>query len=114
MTFLIFHSVYAIKDNRYFLIMAPPVAYFLVLGLSESLKRVRFRIRNQNILLPLTVLFLTLLMLMTSFSSLTTISKANNDTMVTNEQIQEISQWLISYDPDIKDKNVYSDLWPDF
>lgn len=114
MVFLIFHSVYAIKDNRYFLIMAPPVAYFLILGLSESLGRVRFKIRNQNILLPLTAIFLTVVMIMTAVGSLPTISEANNDTKVTNEQVDKISQWLISYDPNIKNENVYSDFWPAF
>ncbi len=24
------------------------------------------------------------------------------------------SQWFISYDPDYKNQNIYSDLWPNF
>ena len=35
MAFFIFHSIFVIKDDRYFVTMAPATAYFLVLGLNE-------------------------------------------------------------------------------
>ncbi len=31
MAFFIFSSIFVIKDTRYFLLMAPPVAYFMIL-----------------------------------------------------------------------------------
>ena len=34
MALFIFSSIFVIKDNRYFLLMAPSVAYFMILGLN--------------------------------------------------------------------------------
>jgi len=45
---------------------------------------------------------------------MSSIVSANNDELVINEQVQNASQWFISYDPNYKDQNIYSDLWPNF
>ncbi len=52
MAFFIFHSIFVIKDNRYFVLMAPPVAYFMILGLSEISNRIKLKIRSRNITFP--------------------------------------------------------------
>ncbi len=54
MAFFIFHSIFVLKDNRYFVLMAPPVAYFMILGLSEISSRVKLRYKNKNITFPCT------------------------------------------------------------
>jgi len=48
MVFFIFSSIFVIKDDRYFLLMAPPVVYFMILGLSEISNIHKFKIKNNN------------------------------------------------------------------
>ncbi len=114
MAFFIFQSTYIIKDNRYFVIMNPPVAYFLLLGLSEISRRIQFKIKNINMVFPVIATILTVIILISTLSSLPIILEANNDTKVTNEKMVVIIGWLESYDPDYKNKNIYSDMWPNF
>ena len=83
MAFFIFHSVYVIKDNRYFVVMAPPVAYFLILGLSGVSERLKFKIKNRNITFPLIAVVLTLILLLSTASYLPIVQQANNDTKIT-------------------------------
>ncbi|MCE7697945.1 MAG: hypothetical protein K8E24_003615, partial [Methanobacterium paludis] len=114
MAFFIFHSIYVIKDNRYFVVMAPAVAYFLLLGLNAVSERLKFKIKNRNITFPLIAVLLTLILLLSTASYLPTVQQANNDTKITDENIIIASEWLASYDPDYKNKTIYSDLWPYF
>lgn len=114
MAFFIFHSIYAIKDNRYFIIMAPPVAYFLILGLSEVSGRLKFKIKGYNATFPLIAIILTAVILLSTASYLPTVKQANEDNKITNENIVLASQWLMNYDPDYKNKVIYADLWPNF
>jgi hypothetical protein len=39
---------------------------------------------------------------------------ANNDITLADEQVKMASQWVINYDPDYKNKIIYSDLSPNF
>ncbi|MCE7697944.1 MAG: glycosyltransferase family 39 protein, partial [Methanobacterium paludis] len=114
MAFFIFHSVYVIKDNRYFVLMAPAVAYFLILGLSGVSNRLKFKIKNRNITFPVIALVLTFILLLSTASYLPIVQQANNDTKITDENIIIASEWLANYDPDYKNKTIYSDLWPYF
>ena len=114
MAFFIFHSIFVIKDVRYFVVMAPPVVYFLIFGLSQVMGKINFMIKNRNAVLHLIALFLTSVMLISAASEIPYILKANNDSVNFNKQIEMASQWFVSYDPDYKDKIIYSDLWPNF
>ncbi len=114
MAFFIFQSVYIIKDNRYFVIMAPPVAYFLILGLQEVSNGLKFKIKNKNVTFPLIAVILTAAILLSTASYLPTIKQANEKNKITSENIESASQWLINYDPDYKNKTIYSDMWPNF
>ena len=68
MVFFIFNSIFVIKDNRYFVLMAPPVAYFMILGLNEISNRIKFNIKNNNIMLPLLAIILTIIILLSTAS----------------------------------------------
>jgi len=114
MAFLIFHSLFLTKDNRYFVIMAPPVAYFMILGLSEVSSRLKFKVKNKNMTFPLIAIILTAVILISTASYLPIIKQANEDNTITNENIILASQWLMSHDPNYKNKIIYSDLWPNF
>ena len=66
MAFFIFHSIFVMKDNRYFVLMAPPVAYFMILGLSEISNRIKFKYKNRNITFPVLAVILTVIMLLST------------------------------------------------
>ena len=114
MVFLIFHSLFLTKDNRYFVIMAPPVAYFMILGLSEVSSRLKFKIKNKNVTFPVIAIILTAVILLSTVSYLPVIKQANKDNTMTNENIVLASQWLADHDHNYKNDVIYSDLWPNF
>jgi 4-amino-4-deoxy-L-arabinose transferase-like glycosyltransferase len=114
MAFFIFSSIFVIKDTRYFLLMAPPVAYFMILGLNTVSNALNFKIRNINVVLPILTIILTAFILFSTFSQLPIIMQANNGITLTDEQIKTASHWIVSYDQDYKNKNIYSDLSPNF
>ena len=114
MTFFIFHSIFIIKDNRYFVLMAPPVAYFMIFGLREVSNLIKLKIKNKKVVFPILAIFLTIIMLISSSSQIPFILDVNNDNVVANENIQTACQWFESYDPDYKSENIYSDIWPNF
>jgi len=116
MSFFIFHSVYVIKDVRYFVVMAPPVAYFMILGLSEISNRIKFHIKGTYVPFPLLVIILTSIILLSTASQIQYMQSSNEKIVnIFNEQIESASQWLINYDPNYKNKNIYSNyLRPNF
>ena len=114
MAFFIFNSIFVIKDFRYFVLMAPPVAYFLILGLSQVSKMINIKFKNRNLVFPVLAVILICIMLITTASQIPEILESNNDKVTTNEQMKLASEWFISYDPDYKSQNIYSDLWPNF
>ena len=114
MAFFIFQSVFVFKTNRYFLPMAPPLAYFMILGLSEISKIIKLKFRNMNVTFPIIAIILTSIILLSTASLIPEIVPANKDIIVQNEQIELASQWFVSYDPNYKNQNIYSDIWPNF
>jgi hypothetical protein len=114
MVFFIFHSVLSIKDNRYFIIMAPPVAYFLIFGLTEISNRLKFKIKGHNATFPIIAIILTAIILLSTASYLPVIQQANENNKITNEQIVLACEWFRNYDPNYKNTVIYSDLWPFF
>lgn len=114
MAFFIFHSVSTIKVTRYFILMAPAVTYFLILGLSEISKRLSCNFRDKNITFPVLSITLICIMLLSTASYLPGLIEANHETKVTNDVVSSASSWFISYDPSYKNKVIYSDLWPYF
>ena len=114
MVFFIFNSIYTVKIDRYFVLMAPPVSYFLVLGLSEISNRLPFKFKKNNITFPILAVILTVMILLSTAAFLPLVQKENNDYKVSNEQVTLISEWFTTYDPNYKNKIIYSDLWPYF
>ena len=114
MAFFIFNSIYVIKDLRYFVMMAPPVAYFMILGLSEISGRINIQFRNRNVVFPVLAVILTIIMLLVTASQIPEILNSNNDKVILNKEIKQSSQWFIEYDPNYKNQDVYSDLGPNY
>lgn len=111
MTFFIFHSAYVIKDFRYLITMAPPMAYFFMRGFELSSSQFRFKIQKMR-LSQLSGLILILLTLVSAFAYLPTIPETNVYLKEMNENSANLSSWLVNYDPDYKTKVIYSDYWP--
>ena len=109
-TFLIFNSVFQIKDVRYFLNLMPPFAYFLIRGLAIIENQLGL-IRNKNLTFYLTPVLVLVIIVSTSFY-LMSIPQANEYSKSLNKDMEAASQWLINYDPDYKSKVIFSDLWP--
>ena len=114
MTFFIFNSIFIIKDLRYFVLMAPPVAYFMIRGLSEITRRINIKFRNRNIVFPVLAIILTVVMLLATASQIPDILNSNNDKVILNNEIKQSSQWFKDYDPNYKNQNIYSDLGPNY
>lgn len=114
MVFFIFQSIYVIKDNRYFVLMAPAVAYFMILGLTEITNRIKLRINGRNLSFILISTILLVIMLFSTVSQLNDILNVNNNKVVANNEMIQASQWFVSYDPNYKNQNIYSDLSPNF
>lgn len=113
-TFFIFHSVYLIKDHRYFIFMIAPIAYFLALGLNFTTEKFQFKLKKKNLTLYIFSVLLVLLMISSTVSRFEAIEKANIENKVFNENVLDACNWLKNYDPNYKSKVIYADYWPLF
>ncbi len=140
-SFLIFSSLYDIKVFRYFIPIMPAFAYFLILGLSQFSTKIKFKAMNfhvKNIFWS----FLVILFLMTTFSFIYTlendpVANGSNFKIISADQgfkfeitgkpysgelyaetyntqeLKIVTNWLKEYDPNYKNKIIYSDyFWP--
>jgi 4-amino-4-deoxy-L-arabinose transferase-like glycosyltransferase len=112
MAFFIFSSVFVIKNPRYFLLMTPPIVYFMILGLGKVSNILGNKFQNKNAVFSIIALIITSVILLSSAYQIPFILYSNGDEVITNEQVQLASQWFINYDPNYKSQNIYSDLWP--
>ena len=112
MAFFIFHSVYVMKDGRYFLTMTPAISYFLILGLREVSNKLTFGLKNKHIILYLFTIFLLGMMLLSTTCYLLDLKKPQSNIELINEDMISASHWFVNYDADYKNKTIYSDEWP--
>jgi len=59
-------------------------------------------------------LIITTIILLSTITTLPLILEMNNDLKIQNNEIILASQWFENYDPNYKNENIYSDLWPNF
>jgi 4-amino-4-deoxy-L-arabinose transferase-like glycosyltransferase len=114
MTFFIFQSIYVVKDHRYFITMAPPVAYFLARAFKWAASQLKVKFKDKNLTLYLGALILTLLMIFSTVNQLPGIEKNNEKNKIFNHDAQQASYWLMSHDPQYKSKVIYADMWSYF
>lgn len=106
--YLIFHSVLAIKVDRYFITMAPAFIYFIILGLKEVTDKIKPKIKNEN--LKSWGIYLVVALIFLSSSTATYIGHIPKKCFTLD--IEDASNWLKDYDPNYKDKRIYSDYGP--
>ncbi|WP_162295442.1 glycosyltransferase family 39 protein [Methanobacterium subterraneum] len=112
MCFLIFHSVYVIKDFRYFIYLAPPLTYILMMGFKWTTSFLGIKIKNRSLTHCLFSGFLVILLILSTYTSLPSMGETNKDLKQLNEDSISISNWLVNYDPNYQTKIIYSDIWP--
>jgi 4-amino-4-deoxy-L-arabinose transferase-like glycosyltransferase len=105
LSYLIFHSILPIKVDRYFITMAPAVAYFLVLGLSELLTTLSTHTKKPSLQSKWVYLALVLVLL----SSATATYTGHTPKKVFVLYLEDASEWIIEQDPQYQDKIISSD-----
>ena len=108
-TFLIFNSVYSIKDVRYFLQIMPAFAYLLIRALVIIENQIGL-IKQRKLTFYLAPLLVMIIIISTSFY-LPSILSANHENNNLNIDMASASYWLTNYDSAYKSKVIYSDLW---
>ena len=103
--YLIFQSILPLKVDRYFITMAPALAYFIVLGLSESIPLIESKIKLINVKSGLIYVFIALIFL--SCSTATFFGHTPKKTFTID--IEHSCQWINSSDLVYKDKVICSD-----
>lgn len=106
--YLIFHSVLAIKVDRYFITMAPAFTYFIVLGLNEFMSKIKPKIKNES--LKSWSIYVVVALIFLSTSTATYIGHTPKKCFTLD--IEDASNWLKEHDPNYKDKIIYSDYGP--
>ena len=106
--YLIFQSILTIKVDRYFITMAPAFAYFIILGLSEFIDRIKPWIKNPS--LKSWGIYSIIGILLLSSAAVTYVGHTPKKCFTVD--IGDASNWLKGYDPNYHDKKIYSDYPP--
>ena len=114
MAFFIFHSTFVLKDVRYYIVMAPPLAYFMILGLSVISKRIKLEHRGRNYTLTILAVLISMLAISSAVSQMPIILHSNQGNVLFNQELISASNWIATNDPNYKNQEIYSDLWPNF
>ncbi|MFA0833705.1 MAG: glycosyltransferase family 39 protein [Methanobacterium formicicum] len=114
MAFFIFHSVYTVKDDRYFITMAPALTYFLILGFIQIKRFWTLESKYKNMVYNIFAVILVFMMLIAAADYITGIYDHESQNVVELNEIKMASQWLEVNDPQYLDKNISSDQWPYF
>ncbi len=110
LAFLIMHSAHPVKVDRYFITMAPPLAYGIALGINQISSLIKHKFKGIN---ATSALISILLVFSIIFSTVTYIDAIpHSDPQVKSEQAA--AQWLMHYDPNYKNKTIAADRGPAF
>lgn len=105
MSYLILHSVLAIKVDRYFITMTPALAYFIVLGLKELLDKFDYKINNTKLKTWGIYAIVALLFLSTGLATY----YGHTPQKCFTQDIEQSSAWLKNYDSQYNEKIFFSD-----
>lgn len=136
-SYMIFNSVYQIKVCRYFIPMAPAVAYFMTLGITEFFTKIDSKLKKTNLSSILTVALMAIFLLFTGaylyhiehdpLANGSNFSLNHGKLEIKGElysgelyfetynttELKTVANWLESYDPNYKNRVIYSDyFWP--
>ncbi len=106
--YLIFQSTLGVKVDRYFITMAPALAYFIILGLSEFINKIKPKIKNKD--LKSWGIYSIIALIFLSSATVTYIGHTPKKTFTMD--IGDASNWLKEYDPDYNSEVICSDYPP--
>lgn len=107
---LLMHSFHPVKVDRYFITMAPALAYGVALGINQVSSLVKYRYRDIN----LTSLALSLVLVLALISSTAAYMTHMPDEVTRVQSETQAAQWLAQYDPDYQNKTIASNRGPAF
>ncbi len=116
MVFFIFHSIHVIKVERYYVTMAPAVAYFLVWGLENISNNFGLKFKKDiNLSYYVLSVLLIIIVLLSTASYFNHPSNQPTDERYAVQLFETSSNWLKGYDSSYQDKVIYADgYWPYF
>jgi 4-amino-4-deoxy-L-arabinose transferase-like glycosyltransferase len=109
MSFFIFHSIYGVKVERYFITMAAPLTYFVILGVNQVSNKLSIKFKKINIT-PFIISTVLILMLLMSSNVYLESMPDKKDYLVADSI--SASDWMVNNVPNYKDMKITSDLWP--
>ncbi len=116
MVFFIFHSIFEIKVERYFITMIPPLIYFVIFGLNSIYVWLKSNFKSYN---PIYYFCIALILLSCILPVNIWLINNYESVMSSNEKFPDVndaiygSNWIKNNIPDYKEKIIYSDfLWP--
>ena len=108
LSYLIFQSALGIKVDRYFITMAPALAYFIILGFSEVINKISPMIKNKN--LKSWGIYSLIALIFLSSAAVTYTGHLPKKTFTVD--IGDASNWIKENDHNYKNKTIYSDYPP--
>lgn len=108
LAFLIFHSMLPVKVDRYLITMVPPLAYFIILGLTVFLNKLDLKLKKEHLKPGLICLIIGLMIL--SSTTVTHIGHSEKRGYV--HYMTLACDQLTMYDPHYQEKIIYSDYNP--
>ncbi len=103
LSYLIFHSILPIKVDRYFITMAPSLAYFLILGISQHLNTLRTRKPSLN------GKWIGLVLVLVLLGSTTITYAGHTPQKVFVVYLEDAGDWITHQDPQYRDRVIASD-----
>ncbi len=110
LTYLISHSFLSIKVDRYFVTMIPPMVYLIILGLSNTgnlIARLSHRIDQKKIISGVLILVLAVTLFASSLQPY-----EDKVPYKVYGFLEEGAKLMKTYDPQYKEKVIFSDQWP--
>ncbi|KZX16214.1 glycosyltransferase family 39 protein [Methanobrevibacter filiformis] len=117
-TYILFFSAHLVKGTRYFIVMTPPFAFFIILSLESINNRISLEKRKnkQNMdkksyfnFKNSAAVILIAIFLVFSISTTSSFGYKSSTDLYHAENVIEASNWLKTYDIDYKNKTIYSD-----
>ncbi|MDI6644114.1 MAG: glycosyltransferase family 39 protein [Methanobacteriaceae archaeon] len=106
--YMVFNSILATKNDRYFVNVMPALAFLIVLAINCINNKTNFNYGKIDI----SSLLSTVLVVVVLSSTLVFLDQIPQNNYA--HDMKSISQWLHNYDDEIFEKTVYSNHWPGF
>ncbi|WP_209625404.1 glycosyltransferase family 39 protein [Methanobacterium petrolearium] len=112
MAFFIFHSIYTVKDDRYFVTMAPALSYFLILAFNYIGNLWTLKEDYQKLIYRMLIIVLVVMIISSAVFSIHEIPDNESQMRCISNDVQAASQWLKDDDHQYNSKMICSERCP--